>query len=74
MAATSLNPTQLHLLKMFSFSKTEQSLNNIKNALMHYFVQNVDDAMDALWDSGEWNDEKNEAVLNEHLRTRYNEK
>lgn len=74
MAATSLNPTQLHLLKMFSFSKTEQSLNNIKNALMHYFSQNVDDAMDALWDSGEWNDEKNEAVLNEHLRTRYNEK
>ena len=41
---------------------------------MHYFAQNVDDAMDALWDSGEWNDEKNEAVLNEHLRTRYNEK
>ena len=74
MAATSLNPTQLHLLKMFSFSKTEQSLTNIKNALMHYFAQNVDDAMDALWDSGEWNDEKNEAVLNEHLRTRYNEK
>ena len=27
--------------------------------------------MDRLWDSGEWSDVKNEAVLKEHLRTPY---
>lgn len=30
--------------------------------------------MDALWDSGEWNDEKNEEILKEHLRTLYRKK
>ena len=30
--------------------------------------------MDALWESGEWDNEKNEAVLNEHLRTPYKNK
>ena len=27
--------------------------------------------MDALWDSGKWNDEKNEEILKKHLRTPY---
>lgn len=73
MTVAALNPTQLHLLKMFSFSKTEESLENIKDALMHYFAKNVDDAMDLLWDEGKWDNQKNEAVLKEHLRTPYHE-
>ena len=66
-----LNPTQLHLLKMFSFAKNEESLEEIKLALTAYFVKRVEDEMDALWESGEWNQEKNEAILKEHLRTPY---
>ena len=66
-----LNPTQLHLLKMFSFAKNEESLEEIKLALTAYFSKRVEDDMDALWGSGEWNQEKNEAILKEHLRTSY---
>ena len=66
-----LNPTQLHLLKMFSFAKNEESLEEIKLALTAYFAKRVEDDMDALWESGEWNQEKNEAILKEHLRTPY---
>ena len=66
-----LNPTQLHLLKMFSFAKNEESLEEIKTALTVYFAKRVEDEMDALWESGEWNQEKNEAILKEHLRTPY---
>ena len=66
-----LNPTQLHLLKMFSFAKNEESLEEIKLALTAYFSKRVEDDMDALWESGEWNQEKNEAILKEHLRTSY---
>ena len=36
-----LNPTQLHLLKMFSFAKTEDTLFEIKKALSDYFAQKV---------------------------------
>lgn len=66
-----LNPTQLHLLRLFSFAKNEESLNEIKIALTAYFARKVEDDMDALWENGEWDQEKNEAVLKEHLRTPY---
>ena len=68
---TVLNPTQLHLLKMFSFAKDSKSLEEIRVALTDVFAKRVENGMDALWESGEWNNEKNEKVLNEHLRTPY---
>ena len=68
---TVLNPTQLHLLKMFSFAKDSKSLEEIRVALTDVFAKRVENGMDALWDSGEWDNEKNEKVLNEHLRTPY---
>ena len=66
-----LNPTQIHLLRMFSYAKSEDSLNEIKKALTTYFAKIVEDEMDNLWESGEWDQEKNEAILKEHLRTNY---
>ena len=36
-----------------------------------YFAQKVVDDMDDLWDQGLWSQEKNEAILKEHLRTPY---
>lgn len=71
MSNITLNPTQLHLLRMFSYAKSESSLDEIKKALTTYFAQKVEDEMDKLWESGEWDQEKNEAILNEHLRTSY---
>ena len=66
-----LNPTQLHLLKMFSFAKTDDALFEIKKALSAYFAQMVEDYMDQLWEQGLWSQEKNEDILKEHLRTPY---
>ena len=66
-----LNPTQIHLLRMFSYAKSEDSLNEIKKALTTYFAKKVEDEMDNLWESGEGDQEKNEAILKEHLRTNY---
>ena len=71
MENAALNPTQLHLLKMFSYAKSEEALLEIKKALSVYFAQKVEEDMDALWDEGLWSQEKNEAVLEEHLRTPY---
>jgi hypothetical protein len=66
-----LNPTQLHLLKMFSFAKTEDTLFEIKKALSAYFAKKVEDDMDLLWEQGLWSQEKNEDILKEHIRTPY---
>lgn len=37
-------------------------------------AQKAENGMDALWDSDKWNDEKNEEILKEHLRTPYKRK
>lgn len=71
MLATALNPTQIHLLEMFSYAKTPESLNSIKKALFEYFANKVEDEMDKLWDNGQWDNETNENILKEHLRTEY---
>lgn len=68
-----LNPTQLHLLRMFSYVKDDKQLDDLKMALTSYFASNIDREMDELWDSGKWNDEVNENILKEHLRTPYHE-
>ena len=73
METTVLNPTQLHLLKMFSFAKNEDTLCELKEALSAYFSKKVEDEMDELWNEGEWDNEKNDSILKEHLRTPYRE-
>ena len=35
--ATQITPTQMHLLKLFSFDKSESRALEIKNVLMRYF-------------------------------------
>ena len=52
MAVAALNPTQLHLLKMFSYARTESALSDLKDALTQYFADKVDEEMDKLWDEG----------------------
>ena len=69
-----LNPAQLHLLKMLSFAKSEEDLEEIKKkGLSAYFAKRAEEEMDKLWDEGLWNQEKNEQVLREHLRIPYGE-
>ena len=74
MGQTAFNPTQMHLLKMFSYAKTDDDLQALKTALCNYFAENVDAEMDKLWDNGEWDEAKNDSILAEHLRTSYDER
>ena len=70
-AATVFNPMQLQLLRMFSYVKTDEQLKEIKAALADYFFKKVEEGMDMLEASGEWSQEKNEAVRQEHVHTPY---
>jgi hypothetical protein len=71
MEATVFNPMQLQLLKMFSYVRSDSQMREIKKVLSDYFFNKVEEGMDALWESGEWSEEKNEAIMKEHLRTPY---
>ena len=57
------NATQLHLLKMFSFTKTEKTLQDLKKLLRDFYIQQVEKEIDKY--------PIDDTILNEHLRTTY---
>ena len=63
----SLNATQLHLLKMFSFVKSEETFQDLKKILREFYIQQVEKEANRFWAEGAISDE----LLNEHLRTPY---
>jgi hypothetical protein len=67
-----LNATQLHLLKIFSYTKKEEDLQELKVVLLDFYQKKLDEETDRLWDEGKINDEKIEEMLNTHYRTPYN--
>jgi hypothetical protein len=71
MAATVLNEAQLSILRLLGSMKTVEEVDELRQVICEYYARRVDEEVDKLWESGQWNDEKNEAVLDEHLRTPY---
>ncbi len=52
MATTTLNPVQVHLLRMFQVDSSQKGLDELKDLLFSYYSQKMDEALDELWDSG----------------------
>jgi hypothetical protein len=48
-----------------------EEVHELRCIISNYYAQKATNEMDKLWDAGEWSEEKNEAVLKEHLRTPY---
>ena len=46
--AQTLNPTQIHLLEMFSFCKDAEALQDLKAVLADYYAKKVQEEADAL--------------------------
>lgn len=51
--------------------KSVDEVHELRQIISNYYAQKATEEMDKLWESGEWSEEKNEAVLKEHLRTPY---
>jgi hypothetical protein len=58
METTVLNPTQMHLLKLFSFNNSEEYAREIQTVLTRHFQERLDAESDRLWDEGILNQEK----------------
>lgn len=58
MEATVLNPTQIHLLKLFSFNNSEEYAREIKSVLTQHFQKKLDEESDRLWEEGILNQER----------------
>jgi hypothetical protein len=71
MESTTLNPTQLHLLQMFSYIGDEERLKEVKEVLHNHFCRKVDEEGKRLWVEKNMNDEMIEKMLHTHFRTPY---
>lgn len=67
METTALNEAQLSILRLLGSMKTVEEVNELRQVICEYYARRVDEEVDKLWESGQWDDEKNEAVLQEHL-------
>lgn len=52
METTVFNPTQIHLLKMFELDRSQNGLEELKDVLYKYYSKKMNDALDALWETG----------------------
>ncbi len=67
MEAAVLNPTQMHLLKLFSFNNSEEYAREIQMVLTRHFQSQLDAEADRLWDEGILNQEKLDEIRQEDL-------
>ena len=71
MATTHLNEAQIQILDMMSHIKSQESLERLKSQIAEFYAKLIDEEMDALWKSGEMNEEKLSSFENAHFRTPY---
>ena len=69
--AQTLNPTQIHLLEMFSYCKDAESLQELKTVLADYYAKKLQNETNALWDQSVLDAEAIERIGKEHWRTPY---
>jgi len=68
MEATILNPSQLHLLHMFSYNRDEESLHELKEVLFNYYCQKVEEEGKRVWKEKKLSNDQMHKLLNSHLR------
>ncbi len=67
-----LNDAQMSILRLLGSIKTVEEANELRQVICDYYARRVDEEVDKLWESGQWDDEKIEETLKEQLRTPYN--
>ena len=62
------NPVQLHLLKLFSYDDSKETLTEVQDLLTDYLAKKLDKMSDDLWDKGVLNQEKLDEYRGMHIR------
>lgn len=50
METTVFNPIQRHLLEMFSYDKSQEDAEELKEVLFQYYSKRMNTKLDELWD------------------------
>ena len=71
MEAITFSPAQVQVFNLVSHIKSAVALEQLREQLAAFYAQKVDDEMDQLWESGEWNEQKLQSLRGSHFRTPY---
>lgn len=71
MEAITFSPAQMHLMTLMSHIKSPRALDQLKEQLADFYARQIDDEMEKLWESGEWNEQKLQSLQDAHFRTPY---
>ena len=72
MEAITFSPAQMHVFNLVSHIKSAMGLELLREQLTKFYANQVDDEMDSLWESGEWDEKKLNELRGSHFRTPYN--
>ncbi len=71
METVTFSPAQMHLITLMSHIKSSATLDQLKDQLADFYARQIDEEMEQLWETGEWNEEKLQNLQNAHFRTPY---
>lgn len=71
METITFSPAQMHLMTLMSHIKSPRALDQLKEQLADFYARQIDDEMEKLWESGEWNEQKLQSLQEAHFRTPY---
>lgn len=71
METITFSPAQVHVFSLVSHIKSALGLEQLKEQLAAFYAKQVDDEMDALWESGQWDEKRMNELRGSHFRTPY---
>ncbi len=74
MEAITFTPAQIQVLNLVSHIKTAAGLEKLRQQLAAFYAKQIDEEMDALWENGQFDDERLQQLRGSHFRTSYNKR
>jgi hypothetical protein len=71
MEAITSTPAQVQVFNLVSHIKTAVGLEQLRKQLAAFYAKQIDDEMDALWESGQFDDKRMKELRGSHFRTPY---
>jgi len=72
MEAITFTPAQVQVFNLVSHIKTAAGLEKLRKQLAAFYAKQIDDEMDALWESGQFDEKRMQELRGSHFRTPYN--
>ena len=72
METITFSPAQVHVFNLVSHIKSANGLEQLREQLAAFDAKQVDEEMDALWESGQFDEKRLKELRGSHFRTPYN--